>query len=143
MNTRILPLILLLFGLNISHGQHKFTNVKIKNFEVEIKTNSIEELKEFDWKETLNYFKKEGSNHSVKVSFTLKRPKINNQAIIECFKRIKRVEGLSFHHKLRYGVNSKKIRAYTFSTEGKSKKIDELIALMKNHITNMDSFISS
>ncbi len=41
------------------------------------------------------------------------------------------------------GSTQRKSELIPFSTEGKSKKIDELIALMKNHITNMDSFISS
>ena len=139
MRTKNIFLIFLTCSVLCVSAQNKFSNVKVTNSVIEIKTNQLDELKDFDWEGVaIERAQVADSEKVLKLGFELKG--IANKELGKVLKSAfpSKSEELKVSQHVRHGMFSKRPKRFGFSVEGKAKDIGEMISIITSVINKIE-----
>jgi hypothetical protein len=138
MNGKKIAFLLIILSAYCSYAQHKFTSVKVTNTAVEVKTNQLEELKDFDWESTVkNISSKVDAEVELKLGFELKNAKKYMDVVPE-IDFLSKNDQVNIAQYFTYNFLSKRPKKYGFSVEGKIKDIEEMVSIINSVINKIE-----
>src|SRR6056300_821211 len=130
MNIKKIGLLLFVLSSFFSYAQYKFTSVKVTNAIVEVKTNQLHELNDFDWEDAAkSILNKDDTESELKLGFELKNAAQYMDRVVE-IDFLPKNDQLNVTQYFTYNLFSKKPKKYGFSVEGKVKDIKEMVSII-------------